>query len=607
MARLWSSGFELNSVTAGMEWSTVTNLTIQTGTVRSGSYAGQITSLVSGTARGAYYQYSTTASTADTYYRTYIRFGTLPSAENTIVRVNNTAALTGTLVSRITVDNTGTVRLYDGATLAGTAATTLASGQWYCLELHHDLSLASGARIIQARLDQATAFGTTTSTATAGGLVYVVGGNLNSEAQTAGNWYFDDIAINNATGTVQNSWPGPGGIIHLRPAANAETTQWSSAGVGGTGTAPTGNYTRVNEVTPNDNTSYNQDNTITNVDLFTIDAVPAAVGATDTINLVQVGLRFTGTSTTLSNIRPAALLASQSDGTRLTGTAAAAYASTTYMTNTSTAPRNYALTSYTDPQAGGAWTKALLGTARIGYKGQNAGGGGLVRVTNVWALVEYTPTPVTNSAFGPVETFSSGTEPDTATWDEVGADASIIGGVLRAPVTAGISSYAGVTMKAYGDFTDKHYSAEVKNVGNQAITSWQVIAAQIVVDGDHSVAFMVTGGNLVAQEHPAAGVYTDLKTSTAYDSAVHKFFRIRESGGTTYWEYATTWSDDLTGWTTYHSKANPITYTLVKAETLAGCWQAEAASTYAEFDNINTDGSGVTPPAINTSNFFQFF
>jgi hypothetical protein len=53
MARILQSGFELNSNTVGIEFDGRSGSpTIQTGTVRSGTYAMQVTGLTSATARG---------------------------------------------------------------------------------------------------------------------------------------------------------------------------------------------------------------------------------------------------------------------------------------------------------------------------------------------------------------------------------------------------------------------------------------------------------------------------------------------------------------------------------------------------------------------------
>lgn len=81
MARLWSSGFELNSTGAAVEWSAKfgTGATIQSTTARSGTYAARLTTLQSGS--GNYFRRELTAADTSglTYYaRTHIRVDTYP-------------------------------------------------------------------------------------------------------------------------------------------------------------------------------------------------------------------------------------------------------------------------------------------------------------------------------------------------------------------------------------------------------------------------------------------------------------------------------------------------------------------------------------------------
>jgi hypothetical protein len=86
-----------------------------------------------------------------------------------------------------------------------------------------------------------------------------------------------------------------------------------------------------------------------------------------------------------------------------------------------------------------------------------------------------------------------------------------------------------------------------------------------------------------------SGTPTNL-ASISFDSVNHKWFRIRESGGTTYWDTSV---DGLT-WTNRHSVANPIAVTALMLEVLIGTWQVEGSTTSAKFDNLN-----IFPSAIN--------
>lgn len=79
-----------------------------------------------------------------------------------------------------------------------------------------------------------------------------------------------------------------------------------------------------------------------------------------------------------------------------------------------------------------------------------------------------------------------------------------------------------------------------------------------------------------------SGASTQVATET-YNTARHRWFRIREASGTTYWEY----SSNGRTWITMYSEANPITVTALRYGIMLGTWQAEATQAKAYFDNFN--------------------
>jgi hypothetical protein len=122
---------------------------------------------------------------------------------------------------------------------------------------------------VEAKVDGASAFASSSTRSLSSGIrQFLLGGNLNSEAQTTGDWFFDDLAINDNTGSFQNSYPGEGKIIHLKPNAAGDSNGFSVQ-VGGT-VGSSNNYTRVNEVTPDDATSYKRFSSIKPLKIFLI-------------------------------------------------------------------------------------------------------------------------------------------------------------------------------------------------------------------------------------------------------------------------------------------------------------------------------------------------
>lgn len=130
---------------------------------------------------------------------------------------------------------------------------------------------------------------------------------------------------------------------------------------------------------------------------------------------------------------------------------------------------------------------------------------------------------------------------------------------------------------------------QLTNAGDQSITSWEVYPIYLVADANNKIFIRITG-NIVQAIKVVANVTTNVGSGITYNSSTMKWFRIRESAGTTFFEYA---ADPTSTWTVITSLANPITITTLTYEVLCGNWQAEASTTTAKFDNIN-----VTPASL---------
>lgn len=390
MARLWSCGFELNSLTNNVEVGTVMGApTISTTTVRSGTYAMRISSLSSGVAMGFRLNFATAAGNGPYFFRVYLRIATLPSAEMTIIQLNDTDATT-TPVVRITLDNSGLLALFDEDGQIGSDSSALSTNTWYRIEIEVDRTPAAGSQVVRARIDGTEFAGSATRDLSAGFLTYNVGGNLNSEAQTVGDWFYDDLAVNDNTGSFQTTYPGEGEIIHLRPNAAGDNNAWTRGG-----TDSGANWSQTSEVTPNDATDYVESNTSGQIDDYNLDATPAALESTDTINVVQVGCRAAVSDATGADPDFVLRIKDSSGGTVEESTSldvnSVTWASPVPLPNTPA--RLSKLTLYDLPGASTtAWTKATLDTAQIGIR-ESVADAHFARVSTIWLLVDHKPGP----------------------------------------------------------------------------------------------------------------------------------------------------------------------------------------------------------------------
>ncbi|HSX06189.1 MAG TPA: hypothetical protein VLG92_00525 [Candidatus Saccharimonadia bacterium] len=391
MARLYQDGFEFNSLSNSgnlNSWTTIsaTGLSVTAGSARSGSYGLRVSSMTSGTVACVLYKYSGSILNGPLYARGYLNLQTAPSANNTIMNFGGSSLVNTTVRCSIALTSSSTlVLLNDAGGQIGSASAVLSTNQWYRIELKTDTTAASGSRIIEAKLD-GTVFATSSAQSQGGSFACTFGGNLAAEAQTAGEWWWDDIAINDATGSVQNTYPGSGKIIHLRPNAAGDTNGFATQ-VGGTA-GSANNYTRVQEVTSDNATSYNASTAASTEDLFRCNA--SGLSTNDTVNTVMVGARF---SNLVSADATAALqleVMKTSGGTKQLSTVRIPN-TTSWETNDNSAPRIYPLITYTDPD-GATWTKTTLDTMQIGYKISTAGTSA-IGISTLWTSVDYTPAP----------------------------------------------------------------------------------------------------------------------------------------------------------------------------------------------------------------------
>lgn len=379
MARIWSSGFELQTLSNFVEVGSSlgspggTGASIDTTIKRSGAASLRINPSSVTTA----YVEHRLGDFTEFYVRLYLYIATAPTASTkilTVVDENAPAEVVGLLLN---TDRTLQALDVTSDTDIGSPSSPLSTGTWYRIEMYVDTSTTTWH--ITARVDGVEFVDTDYSAGGSGALNGFIFGALKRTAGThSADLYFDDIAINDTTGTAQTSWPGAGSIVHMQPNAAGDNNNASS-----------GDYSSIDEVTPDDATTYavlNDNGDILDVNLES--SSNAGIGSSDTISLVQVGSRdasvSAATATYVQRIK------SQASGTVLEG-GTCTHNDTTYKTvgTGEGGLFGYQLTSYVDPQAGGAWTPALLDDTQIGVRATDANPD--IRLTTLWLLVEYVP------------------------------------------------------------------------------------------------------------------------------------------------------------------------------------------------------------------------
>lgn len=370
MARIWQSGFELNSVTNEVEFTAFgTNMTTQSAVVRSGRYALRC-NLAAQTGFVRHIIYAADQAKVG-YQRIYIRVDSYPNSTTSILAFVNTAF---TAQCSISMNTSGQLILTNSASAAvGSPSAVLDLGRWYRVELKNDATTTPGT--MDARLEGASFASGSNATGVAGTWAQV---RCAPAASVTCDMYFDDWALNDTTGTAQTSWAGEGSILHLYPNAAGSVGSWTSS-----------NFANVDDIgAPDDATTLISTTTLNQESYFLIDTI--GVGLYDIVNVSMVGVRFSNNtaSATQAFIVEAKTGAA---GTPLTSSAIIPN-NTTWRTNAPGAtaiPRLYPLVAHTAPD-GSAWSVARLRDLQVGVK-ETVDATTLIQVSTLWLSVDITP------------------------------------------------------------------------------------------------------------------------------------------------------------------------------------------------------------------------
>jgi hypothetical protein len=291
--RILTLGAEVNdAVGASTEmnmWNSGTS--IVTTPVYSGTYAVRAQRPTPGSAQ--FRRNLAAADTAGTYCTRFrLRRASTPSADSIVHQVLSSGSVAAWHATVSTANVLTLVNDNDSSSITG---PTLTVDTWYRVE--SCVLLGDGTGTLELKLD-GTSQGTLSSKDTLPtDVTYFYFGIYN--AVTTADFYFDDIAINDETGSFQTSWPGDGKIAYVEPASDVANA-WEDE------TSGASTYANINELpgTPDDATSYNGEAvTLNSVDRFGISTLPAEIPANATMILMDLNARYGGTQTGAARAR----------------------------------------------------------------------------------------------------------------------------------------------------------------------------------------------------------------------------------------------------------------------------------------------------------------
>jgi hypothetical protein len=186
---------------------------------------------------------------------------------------------------------------HSGGTVLANGNIPLTMDNWWVVEVYVKISASAGQVIAKVNGVVDISFSGNTSAGGTEGINVIKFGLSRAGPNVGCNLLMDDIAVNDTSGTYQNSWVGQGGVYLLRPNGDGAVTQWTRSG-------GTTNYENVDEV-PKNTTDWVQGQTSGTKDLYTLADLPVDVKIVDMVETVwQAALSQAGWNSIKGVIRP---------------------------------------------------------------------------------------------------------------------------------------------------------------------------------------------------------------------------------------------------------------------------------------------------------------
>lgn len=184
-------------------------------------------------------------------------------------------------------------------------------------------------------------------------------------------------------------------------------------------------------------------------------------------------------------------------------------------------------------------------------------------------------------AFGPTASLTSEFAAMPAFFDANFGSPSIVAGQLSVPTVA---TYAGAATSRGYSLTDSSVYVQVVTASGTSGTRQNALKCKVNNSNLNSVEMLLDGGVFKGRV-TKAGVDTDVTLNGGtYNATTHAWWRVRESGGTVYWDTA----PDGTTWTNLGSAAHGLTLTAVNVFLQSGYYGTETTPPAAVYDNLNT-------------------
>lgn len=354
MARVAMTGAEWQSVTAGVELNTVSGaLQIDTTTKYGGSASYEVSGAIGA---GAAIEGALPAVSLATLYaklHIYIDSMTSSPAEDIVCYWSFVTSGGVNIFSVQFYNDSGTLHMTgyinDFATNVLNTTTDVAFDQWMRIEVHFDTSPADGSEVFTIRLNGSDVYSSSALTFTnkTVGLINFGGFNGSGGSDSGTVAYFDDIIVNNTSGSFNNTWVGDEKIVVAVPTGAGDNA------------ATTGIYSYINEIPPSNtatsgSTMIELDTTTAIGDYNMTDSSTLGIDSYDSIKAISVMARVREEAAGASNYT---LRIKSASGGTVSASSSVDGGNATVRTNPSgTTAFGRMHISESDPTTGVAWT-----------------------------------------------------------------------------------------------------------------------------------------------------------------------------------------------------------------------------------------------------------
>lgn len=230
-------------------------------------------------------------------------------------------------------------------TVLGTSTLSMSFGVWHYIEVKVLISATVGT--VEVRVDGVVFLALTGQNTKSTSNTSFSAIHIGTAVASGPTYYIDDVYFCDLTGSQNNDFLGDTRVQAVLPTANGTTNNFTR---GGTNTGA--NWSQVNENPPDDDTTYNTDGTVNDIDRYTYPAISSVTGV---IRGVAINMRARKDDAGTRSIRGAVKSSSTTGDTGADIPMSSGYASVQGILEL-------------DPATSAAWTVSGVNAAEFGVK-----------------------------------------------------------------------------------------------------------------------------------------------------------------------------------------------------------------------------------------------